>query len=215
MAAITISRELGSRGGRIARDLAAALGWEYADKSTINRVIRQYGLIRLDALYDTPPRLRELFSHDSQLTIEMMNETIAAIAARGNVVILGRGGFVVLAQMADVLNVRLVAPEATRIARVAKRDGIRSEDAAPKVAADDRLRKRFVHRYYGADWDDPAGYDLVIDSGQADVAQTTAQIGDAFRALPAPAADARLSARLEINPVLARTVAEVMDSHPA
>lgn len=215
MAAITISRELGSRGGRVARDLAEALGWEYADKSTVNRVIRQYGLIRLDEFYDSPPRLRELFDHDSQLTIEMMNETIAAFAARGNVVILGRGGFVVLAGMADVLNVRLVAPEATRIARVAKRDGLSEEDAEAKVAADDRLRKRFVHRYYGADWDDPAAYDLVIDTEQMDVAQITSQIVDAFRALPAPAADARLSARLEINPVLAKTVAEVMGSRPA
>ena len=106
MAVITVSRQLGSHGARIARALARDLGWEFADKYTINRVIRQYGLTRLDDLYTKPPKLRELFDQNSQVTIEMMNETIAAIAARGNVVILGRGGFVGLVNRGLLANER-------------------------------------------------------------------------------------------------------------
>ena len=52
MAVITISRQAGSRGARIARGLAKELGWEFADKNTINRVIRQYGQVRLNENYD-------------------------------------------------------------------------------------------------------------------------------------------------------------------
>ena len=78
MTAITISRQLGSHGGRVARRLAKELGWELVDKSTINEVISQYGLIRLNDIYgDQPPRLRELFNQNTMWTIQWMNKTIA------------------------------------------------------------------------------------------------------------------------------------------
>ncbi|HEX5335467.1 MAG TPA: cytidylate kinase-like family protein, partial [Propionicimonas sp.] len=130
MAVITVSRQLGSHGGRIARALAGELGYDLVDKGVVNRVIRQYGLTRLDAVYDRKLSVWELFNENSVTTIQMMNETIAAVAARGNVVILGRGGFRVLAGMADVLNVFVKAPQDVRAARIAKRDDITVEEAA-------------------------------------------------------------------------------------
>ena len=210
MAVITVSRQLGSHGARIARALARDLGWEFADKYTINRVIRQYGLTRLDDLYTKPPKLRELFDQNSQVTIEMMNETIAAIAARGNVVILGRGGFVVLKGFADVLNVFVEAPSEVRVARIAQRDKLEAETAMAKVQADDKLRQKFMSLYYGADWAKADNYELVVDTQSLPDADAVAQIRTALTALPAPAAGAKLAADLAVDHVLAQTVDEVM-----
>ena len=82
MAVITISRQLGSHGARIARGLARELGWKLADKATINAVIEQYGLIRLDEIYgDEAPSFWDLYTQDSVWTIEWMNKTIEAISA--------------------------------------------------------------------------------------------------------------------------------------
>ena len=209
MAVITISRQAGSRGAKIARGLAKELGWEFADKSTINRVSRQYGLVRLNAIYEELPTLGDLFDDNAALTIEMMNETIAAIAARGNVVILGRGASAVLKDVADVLNVFVEAPLETRVERIAKRDDTSEESAEQRVKRDDKLRRKFMRRYYSTKWASPDNYDLVVDTGELSDDQAIEQILAALHALPARADGSEAEAR-EVHPVLAETLDEVM-----
>lgn len=210
MAVITVSRQLGSHGARIARALAKELGYAFADKALINRVIRQYGLTRLDLIYDRKPKLRELFNENSAVTIEMMNETIAAIAARDNVVILGRGGFRVLGGMVDVLNVFVKASDSVRARRIAKRDSIDPGEAAELIKTDDELRSRFVRLFYGADWAEESAYDLVLDTSDLADTDAVAQLVQAVRALPEPAPSDRQAANLTVDPVLEETVAEAM-----
>lgn len=167
MAAITISRQLGSQGRRIARELAKKLDWQFTDKSSINKVISKYGLIRLDEIYgDEPPRFRELLQKDTMWTITWMNKTIATLAATRDVVILGRGGFAVLEGYADVLNVLVTAPLEDRIEFLADRDGTSNADARRRVESNDQAREVFVRRFYGSKWADESRYDLVINSSE-------------------------------------------------
>lgn len=208
MAVLTVSRQLGSHGGRIARSLAKELGYPLVDKAVINKIIRQYGLTRLDRIYDRKPRIWDLFNEDSADTIQMMNETIAAFAARGDVVILGRGGFRVLAGMADVLNVFVKAPDDVRAQRIAKRDSISDAEAGELIKADDELRSRFVRMFYSANWAEESAYDLVVDTGALGDAEAAARISEALRGLPRDSG--RRASDLEVDPVLAQTVGEVL-----
>lgn len=210
MAVITVSRQLGSRGARIAQTLALQIGYDYVDKSMINKVMREYGLTRLDVIYDHKPKIRELFNDNSATTIEMMNETIAAFAARGNVVIVGRGGFRVLQGMADVVNVFIRASDAVRAKRVAKRNHIEPGEAAELIQVDDDLRSRFVSLFYNARWAEDSNFDLVIDTGTTSDFDAITQICAAVAALPATSDSQRSAATLGVDPVLATTVAKVL-----
>ena len=210
MAVITISRQLGSHGARIARALAKDLGYALVDKGTINRVIRQYGITRLDRIYDHQPKIWELFNEDSALTIQMMNETIAAFAAQGDVVILGRGGFRVLRGLSDVLNVFVTAPDAVRAKRIGKRDEIGVGEAAEIIRSDDELRSRFVSLFYGADWADESAFDLVVDTGELSDADAVARIAAEAAALPSYA-EGPSAAGLEVDVVLRETVEQELD----
>lgn len=210
MAVITISRQLGSHGARIARALAKDLGYALVDKGTINRVIRQYGITRLDRIYDHKPKIWELFNEDSALTIQMMNETIAAFAAQGDVVILGRGGFRVLRGLSDVLNVFVTAPDAVRAKRIGKRDEIGVGEAAEIIHSDDELRSRFVSLFYGADWADESAFDLVVDTGELSDADAVARIAAEAAALPSYA-EGPSAAGLEVDVVLRETVEQELD----
>jgi cytidylate kinase len=212
MAVITVSRQLGSHGARIARALAGELGYDLVDKAVINRVIRQYGLTRLDAVYDHKPKIWELFNDNSVTTIEMMNETIAAVAARGNVVIVGRGGFRVLAGMSDVLNVFVKAPDDVRAARIAKRDHVSVDEAAKIIRDDDALRARFTRLFYSADWAEESQFDLVVDTGAGSDEEARTQIKEAVGVLPARGV--RSAASLVVDEVLADTVAKVLARRP-
>ncbi|MCC6497668.1 MAG: cytidylate kinase-like family protein [Propionibacteriaceae bacterium] len=210
MAVVTVSRQLGSHGGRIARALARELGYALVDKSVINKVIRQYGLTRLDVVYDHKPKIWELFNSDSVTTIQMMNETIAAFAARGDVVILGRGGFRVLAGLADVVNVFVKAPDSVRADRIAERDGTSPTEAGKAIKADDALRARFTKLFYSTDWADESQFDLVVDTGAETDEEACDRIAAAVRALPEPTPGVRSAATIAIDDVLSQTVADVL-----
>src|SRR6185369_6853351 len=83
MAVITISRQLGSEGEDIARQVAASLGYEFVDKQTTDTIFRQYGLTRFDELYSSVPSFLDLINADNLLLVAMANEIIEAVAQRG------------------------------------------------------------------------------------------------------------------------------------
>ena len=211
MSVITISRQLGSHGGRIARGVAKELGWKLADKSTINGVIKQYGLIHLDDIYgDEPPSFWDLYKEDSVWTIEWMNKTIEAIAAEGDVVILGRGGFAVLGDYADSLDVFVSAPLEVRAHRIALRDGITDEEAAEKIKADDKTRRRFTKRIYSADWADPNNFDLVLDTGEMSDEAAVGRVIAALQEKQGKAGDGRRTADIEVDSLLRESIRSIL-----
>ncbi len=213
MAVITISREMGSGGAEIGRQVAQILGYDFVDKNTIEGIFRQYGLTRFDDLYTSAPGFLDLFQHDNLLIISMLNEILEALGQRGQVVILGRGGFAVLGHLADVLDVRIVAPADVRAQRVMAREHLASlPEAEAMVAEDDRTRQRFVQMFYNRRWDETSAFDVIIDTGSVSYETAAQQIVDAARALEKTqfGSDAATTASLEVDPVLADAVAKVL-----
>ena len=209
MGAITVSRQLGSHGGRIAGGVAMKLGWPIADKSTINKVIKQYGLIHLDQLYaDKPLSFWDVYGQDSIWTIQWMNKTIQTIGAHGNVVILGRGGFAVLQGFSDVLNVLIKAPQDVRAQRISLRDSIPRAEAAEKVSLDDKARAKFTRLLYSKEWADEQYFDLVIDTSDVTDERAMDQIVAAYESKLANPPAGRRVADIELDPVLSETVRE-------
>jgi cytidylate kinase len=213
MAVITISRQLGSGGEGIARQVAASLGYEYVDKQTTDTIFRQYGLTRFDELYNTVPSYLDLLNADNLLLVAMANEIIEAVAQRGSVVIVGRAGFAVLAGLADVLNVRIQAPLADRAQRVREREGPADLDAAvEQVKQDDEVHAKYIHRFYNKQWDDPTNFDLVLDTAARSPDEAVQTIVDAAhsRGQNTPPNDAPSTQTLQVDPVLADAVAKAM-----
>ncbi len=166
MSAITVSRKLGSYGGRISERVAQKLGWKFADRFFVDAVISEYGLIQLGDLYDKPPTLRDLFSEDTAMTIQWMNKTVVTLAAEYDIVLLGRGGFAALQGHSDVFNVLVTAPREERIKRVIEDDKVSRGVAQERVERDEETKTRFVRRYYGENWAAEDSYDLVVDTAE-------------------------------------------------
>ena len=213
MSVITISRELGSQGSTIAQQVAATLAYECVDKQTTDVIFRQYGLTRFDELYSTVPSFLDLLNVNNLLLVAMANEIIEAVAQRGKVVILGRAGFAVLAGFADVLHVRIQAPLADRAQRVMDQEGLADRAVATdRVTQDDEVHAKYIHRFYNKQWDDPANFDLVLDTGALSEDEAVRQIVAAARSpgQPARPQDAPRAAALQVDPVLADAVAQAM-----
>ena len=213
MSVITLSREFGSEGSMIAEKAAQALGYHLADKNTLETILSEYGLVEFDRMYESIPGFWDRFdAHRMERRtnlISMLNQAILALAWHGNMVIVGRGGFAVLAGLANVLHVRVQAPLPLRIRRVTEQPAVAEPSLAETlVKENDRLQKGFVESVYGAQWDTAKGFDLVIDTGKISPDLASAWVVEAVQALEVPdLSGVRTAAQLTVDHILAATVA--------
>lgn len=212
MAVITISREVGSMGTTIGMKAAELLGYRYADKKTMEKVLAQYGFVQFDELYRSTPGFWAGLDDTNLLMISMLNKCIQALAHLGDIVVVGRGGFSVLGDYDDVLNVRVQAPMAVRVQRTMAREGaIDREAAEAQVKANDAERVAFLHTFYGVQPDVAGAFDLVVDTGAISPEMAASWVVAAAQALGQREGKAGMTTReIEVDPILAKTVADVV-----
>ncbi len=213
MAVLTISRKLGSDGDMIARQVAQQLGYDFVDKELIGAVLDEYGLVEFDREYDHLPTFWEKFDTQREerreLLADMLHRVIRAVAQRGNVVILGRSGYVALAGLADVLHVRIQAPEGFRVGNTAVQNNISLEEAAAIVQQGDKVRSTFVKTFYGVDWEATNAFDLAINRAKIAPALAINWLVEAVRALEKREADEQpTTASIKVDANLADAILE-------
>ena len=216
MSVITISREAGSGGTEIAEAVAKELGYKLVDKQTIGKLLGKYGLISFSKVYDNAPAFWDAFdsqkSDQREAMVAMMNKAFRAIAKRGNAVIVGRGGYVVLGGFADVLNVRIQAPLEARAKRLREVLKLADFSAAEKDAKErDRVRSLFMESAYGKKVEPASAFDLVVNTEKVPTEKATALIIELARGLEKASGGAKnLASALEVDTVLADAVTEAL-----
>ena len=213
MSVITISREFGSQGDYIAERIAQSLGYHFVDKEFIGIVLSQYGLAEFDREYETMPGFWEKFNAQREkrrdVMVDMLNQVVRAVAQHGDVVILGRSGFVVLAGLADVLHVRLQAPLSVRVERVMAQHKIPFEQAEAIVKEKDKVRVAFIEEFYGVPWEAIRAFDLVINTEKISPDLAATWVVDAAKAIiVSPISEKLTSSSIEVDPILANTVSD-------
>lgn len=119
--------------------------------------------------------------------VRMVGLVIRGLAHEGNVLILGRGGQVLLRDHPGALHVQTVAPFAHRVEEIMARHGLPRRDAQNRVRASDRARFDYLRRYHNADWLDPTLYHLVLNADRLTVATAIDLIVAAQKAVESPA----------------------------
>ena len=105
-------------------------------------------------------------SLDDHRYIETLTSVIQGVAARGNVVILGRGSQLILRDLPDALHVWVAAPMERRIATLVQREGISSQDAERRIKQSDEHRRAFHRHYFKVEIDAPALYDVGMNAAR-------------------------------------------------
>jgi len=123
------------------------------------------------------------------LYLKTMTLIIGELAAGGNIVLLGRGSQMILAETPSALHVLCVAPQKVRALRLAEREGIGLEEATRRTAESDRARAAFYRKFWKVDFQSPTLYDLTIDTSRLSYDVAADLVGAAARAKEAgPAA---------------------------
>lgn len=165
MSVITFSREFGSDGDQISRQVAKELGYQLVNKDVIEEVLVKYGMVAFDEMYSTEHGIWGRFDSEKTRIVEMLNKTILAFARRGNCVIVGRGAFAVLHEYNDVVNVCIKTPLEKRIKNImTEHDLEEPAKAGELIKQSDRVRSSFLQTFYGIKSKETGWFDLCIDT---------------------------------------------------
>jgi cytidylate kinase len=187
MPVITVSRQFGSNGDEIARDVAARLGLRLVDQDIINEVAQRLGVppekVTAQDERDAPHvvadlvrTMRRLYPAtiapstegpevDEASYLQVTRQAIWEVARTGNAVIMGRGAPFILDRNPEVLHVLIVAPVDVRIERVMAAEGLDHQAAERRIKEADASRARYIRHYYRTNWLDVGHYDLMLDTG--------------------------------------------------
>jgi cytidylate kinase len=190
---ICVSHCDGAGGDEVARLVAEHLGLRYVDEEIVSAAAQRAGaapelvadaeqrqpLLRrvLDELGATgaaamvaaggipPPVLSERPPPRGDELRRFIAEAIEAVAAEGHVVIGAHGASFALGARDDLLRVFVTAPPSVRARRVAQQQGVEATEAEHQIRAADKARADYLRRSYDIDREDPADYDLVVNTG--------------------------------------------------
>ena len=177
MAIVSVSREEGTWGGDVARDLATRLGYRLLDKKALLEEAEAYGGINEAApeLLERQPGLLERLDQERRRYNILLRTVVFDVALRDNVVFLGRGAGTLLRDVDHALRTLFIAPIPTRVARIMEKGAggrpgpMTREQAEEIVRRADRDRANY-HRYlFQVDWLDPVHHSLVLNTALVEI----------------------------------------------
>ena len=179
---ITIARGFGSGGKTIGQMLAKRLDIDYFDNDLLRLASEESGInISLFGKADEKVKAnlfkkynrsygQKVISPDSTEFISDDNlfnyqaKIIRDLAENQNCIIIGRCGDYVLRDDPKAIRIFVCADEQTCIDKVVELYGIDADDAKKKIEKIDKSRAAYCKYYTGNDWNDPANYDLCINT---------------------------------------------------
>jgi len=180
---VTVSRQWGSGGTNIAKLVAKELDLRLYDREIIDHVAelsgadprhiedhdeRQQGIMNELVLHLLEGRRTSSSSYFRALV-----RVVKRIAKEGNALIVGRASTCILPES---YRVRIVAPEAIRVARIAELHHFDTKQARRLIHESDRHRYHFVRANFSCDPNDPLGYDLVINTEHCSIEHAAALV---------------------------------------
>ena len=186
---ITIGRQYGSGGRRLAKMLSEHLNIPLYDKDLINRVSQETGIAgEFFKKVDEQPSDSFLsmflsgFSYcnsceatDSVLSGNslfcMQSKVIQQIASEGNCIFVGRCADYILRDRDDVISVFVTANYKDRVSRVAGYEGVSEQSAKEEINKADKTRAAYYDFYTEKKWGKASSYDICLNSSKVSLEQ--------------------------------------------
>jgi cytidylate kinase len=184
MSIITISRGICSGGTELAELVSQRLGWKALRQEDVSTAaaepyrVSEQELMR--GLY-MPATFYERFTHRKTRYLLATQATIAELLADGDGIYHGLAGQFLFQNVRHAFKVRIVAPEALRVANAMKRMSLTRDEAIHRIRGADEHRLLWGRQIFDADVNNPDLYDLVINLDQVSLETAANLIVDIMR----------------------------------
>lgn len=186
---ITISREFGSGGRTVGRELANKLGIPFYDKELVDQIALESGFAPkfVEENGEHSPG-SSLFSYafapqgvpgvmnglsTADFLWQVQCNVILQLADKGPCVIVGRNADYILKDRPDALHVYVFADMNYRAERIVRLYGESEKRPEARLAEKDKRRRVNYQHYTGRIWGQAQNYDLCLDTGVLGVEQCT------------------------------------------
>ena len=191
---ITISRQFGSGGRTVGRQLAERLNIPFYDRELVKQVAEETGFdtkfieengefspsksIFSFAVSQGVPCMQNGLSV-SDFIFCMQRQVILKLAEKPCVIV-GRGADYILKDRDDVFDVFIHASMENRADRIVRLYGESEKKPEQRLADKDKKRKIYYKHYTDREWGDAKNYDMCLDSGRIGIDKCVDLIIDAI-----------------------------------
>src|SRR5262245_23661098 len=165
MSIVTIAHSAYSGGGAIAEGVASRLGYRCVDREVLIEASNRYGIpeAKYTEILEAKGHWWERWHESLRLYRITLQAAMCEMAQGGRLVYHGRAGQQLLPHIRHVLRVLVIAPVDYRIIQLRGQKGMDVESARQYIEELDRIRSRRFRALFNEDWEDPVGYDLVLN----------------------------------------------------
>ena len=178
---ISISREYGSEGPTIAKQIAKDLGLPFYDRNMLDEIAKEKGFDPAAfAGVDEKPRNKLLsrrvkgYSNATEDNLAQMQfEFLRKKAASGeSFVVLGRCSETILKEYDSLVSIFVTGNKDCKLKHVMEKFSLSETAAAAKITKHDAYRRRYHNHYSDFKWGDSRNYDVCINSSRIGVERT-------------------------------------------
>jgi len=191
MSIVTISHAAFTGGTAIAEKVAANLHYRCIHREVLLEASQRYGIPEAKFLevLETQGHWWERWLESLRLYRITLQAAMCEVAQGGKLVYHGRAGQELFPGIRHVLKVLIIASMEHRIEQAKARRGMEEDKARDFIKDLDRIRSRRLRALFNIDWQDPVGYDLILNTSRIDPDMAAFLITEAacrseFRATP-------------------------------
>jgi CMP/dCMP kinase len=186
---ITISRQYGAGASELAQMLSSRLGFRVVGSELLSMAAQSSGmdLTKIERVYEQRPSFQDLriYREQSEKYVQAVHKVLDELAKEGNIIVIGRGANLALLNYRNVFNLRVVADMDVRVRRIMERERLGEVDARRKITDADYAREAYYRYLYNVMPDDPAIYDIILNTSRMTMEEAAAMVTAAFEAVRA------------------------------
>ena len=171
MAVIAISRQVAALGDEVASAVAEKIGYKFINRQEIEKRIVELGFPaeKLKKYDERKPGFFASLVKDRDEYLHYLQTAVLEAADEGNCILIGRGAFVILESLPNLLSLRFIANDDVRMKR--------------RLNESDTNGKVFHKSFFNIDIDDPSHFLMVLNTGvfeEKDAAGAISTILDSY-----------------------------------
>ena len=167
MAVIAISRQVAALGDEIAEATAKKLGYSFINRKEIERRIISLGFPEeiLKKYDERKPGFFASLAKERDEYLDYLQSVVLEAASEGNCILIGRGSYIILDELPNVLTFRFVSKNSIRGERLMKEFSWDEKQANQRIAESDANRLGFHKSFFNLENIDPSYYHMVLNTG--------------------------------------------------